>query len=263
MTEAATIVEFASGAVACLRDQQGKGTAALIGKKGRESMCTGPIIPCPAITSFSVCLARLSQPHARTSPVFADELDAGGCGSRFQLAQDHRWRIIRNNGEGDVTKPVSDIDRYRALLKEADDEPKRLALIQLVIAERARDRLAANSRAAETDPALEQSLPFKRPSEPQPPSFGELSTEPEAQNAGRIDGSQAERSVPVASSEPASAGDDLVESSAKILSSRQSMAEASPAGASTSSAGVPLSGNDIESLIAALIRSAQEKRDRP
>jgi len=35
-----------------------------------------------------------------------------------------------------------DYDRYRRLLAEADDEPKRLALINLLIEEKARDRLA-------------------------------------------------------------------------------------------------------------------------
>jgi hypothetical protein len=170
-----------------------------------------------------------------------------------------------------VNKPNADIDRYRALLKDADDEPKRLALIQLLIAEGARDKLAAKSRPVETESTLPQSLPFKTPglpgrsplpSEPQPHSFSEPSTEPEPQNAGRIDGGQAEQSVPVASSETATAADDLVESIAKILSSRPSVAEAAPAGASTSSSGAPPSGNDVESLIAALLRSALEKRDR-
>jgi hypothetical protein len=35
-----------------------------------------------------------------------------------------------------------DFDRYRRLLAEADDEPKRLAFINLLIAEKARERLA-------------------------------------------------------------------------------------------------------------------------
>jgi hypothetical protein len=35
-------------------------------------------------------------------------------------------------------------DRYRRLLAEADDEPKRLAFIHLLIAERARERLAGH-----------------------------------------------------------------------------------------------------------------------
>ena len=39
-------------------------------------------------------------------------------------------------------------DRYRKLLAEADDEPKRLAFIQLLIEEKARDRLAKQPRSA-------------------------------------------------------------------------------------------------------------------
>jgi len=35
-----------------------------------------------------------------------------------------------------------DYDRYRKLLAEATDEPKRLALINLLIEERAKDRLS-------------------------------------------------------------------------------------------------------------------------
>jgi hypothetical protein len=60
---------------------------------------------------------------------------------------------------------MSEIDadhfRYRALLKAADDEAKRLALIQLLIEERARDKLAEQSKPAET-PLLE-SLPLTNP----------------------------------------------------------------------------------------------------
>jgi hypothetical protein len=36
-----------------------------------------------------------------------------------------------------------DYHRYRKLLAEADDEPKRLALIDILVDERARDKLAA------------------------------------------------------------------------------------------------------------------------
>jgi hypothetical protein len=46
-----------------------------------------------------------------------------------------------------------DYHRYRQLLAEASDEKKRLALINLLIAERAKDRLAAqraSDRAAMT-----------------------------------------------------------------------------------------------------------------
>jgi len=39
-------------------------------------------------------------------------------------------------------------DRYRRLLAEADDEPKRLAFINLLIEEKARDRLAEHALRA-------------------------------------------------------------------------------------------------------------------
>jgi hypothetical protein len=55
----------------------------------------------------------------------------------------------------DTTKQGSgfDYDRYYRLLREADGESKRLALIELLIEEKARDRLAAqraSDRAAMT-----------------------------------------------------------------------------------------------------------------
>ncbi len=39
-------------------------------------------------------------------------------------------------------------DRYRSLLAEADDEPKRMAFINLLIEEKAKDRLAEQSLRA-------------------------------------------------------------------------------------------------------------------
>jgi hypothetical protein len=39
-----------------------------------------------------------------------------------------------------------DFDRYRKLLAEAVDEPKRLALIDLLVDEKAKDTLAAQNR---------------------------------------------------------------------------------------------------------------------
>jgi hypothetical protein len=38
-----------------------------------------------------------------------------------------------------------DFDRYRKLLAEASDEPKRLAFISLLVEEKAKDRLAEQS----------------------------------------------------------------------------------------------------------------------
>jgi hypothetical protein len=47
-----------------------------------------------------------------------------------------------------MRKPDAGFDyhRYRQLLAEAVDEPKRLALINLLVEEKARDSLAAQSR---------------------------------------------------------------------------------------------------------------------
>jgi len=44
-----------------------------------------------------------------------------------------------------------DYPRYRKLLAEAVDEPKRLALIKLLINERARDRLTAQETQRSSD----------------------------------------------------------------------------------------------------------------
>ncbi|MGA9091068.1 MAG: hypothetical protein WB420_18410 [Bradyrhizobium sp.] len=41
-----------------------------------------------------------------------------------------------------------DYDRYRRLLAEADDEPKRLAFIHLLVEEKAKDRLAEQTLRA-------------------------------------------------------------------------------------------------------------------
>jgi len=55
--------------------------------------------------------------------------------------------------------------RYRALLKDADDEPKRLALIQLLINEGARDKLTAKAGAAKLErmSPLPAVIPWVRP----------------------------------------------------------------------------------------------------
>jgi len=64
-----------------------------------------------------------------------------------------RSRVLRNNrprmGER-WARAMSqsagfDFDRYRRLLAEADDEPKRLAFINLLVDERAKDKLAGES----------------------------------------------------------------------------------------------------------------------
>jgi hypothetical protein len=52
-----------------------------------------------------------------------------------------------------MNQPDSEFDypRYRKLLAEAVDEPRRLALINLLIDERARDKLAAQATQQKTD----------------------------------------------------------------------------------------------------------------
>jgi hypothetical protein len=58
-----------------------------------------------------------------------------------------------------LSKPDSELDRYRALLRDADDEPKRLALIQLLIDEGAKDKFATKPTTVEPEP-LPQPLPL-------------------------------------------------------------------------------------------------------
>jgi hypothetical protein len=59
-----------------------------------------------------------------------------------------QWSVV---GEGWVRAMSEsddaefDFDRYRRLLAEADDEQKRLALINLLIDEKAKDKLAGQS----------------------------------------------------------------------------------------------------------------------
>ena len=65
-----------------------------------------------------------------------------------------RSRVLRNNRAqmgGRWARAMSqsdtefDFDRYRRLLAEADDEPKRLAFINLLVDEKAKDKLAGES----------------------------------------------------------------------------------------------------------------------
>jgi hypothetical protein len=59
-----------------------------------------------------------------------------------------------------------DFHRYRQLLAEADDETKRLALIDLLVKERAKDRLEAqrsSDRAAATAATIARVLRTAKP----------------------------------------------------------------------------------------------------
>jgi hypothetical protein len=182
-----------------------------------------------------------------------------------------------------MRRPDADLDRYLALLRDADDEPKRLALIELLIAEGARDKLAAETKLVETEPPLPQSLPSKSPALPEPSplrseppanSFSGPSEESGPQDAEHLDGGRAQHFILAASSQTATAGaiapvlsesspaDDLVDNIAKLLSSRSNMAEAAQATANTlSSDAPPPSGSDFIHSIALKIRAALAKRE--
>jgi hypothetical protein len=106
----------------------------------------------------------------------------------------HPARAARTRRGFNMREPY--LDRYLALLKDAGDEPKRWALIQLLIAEGARDKLAAKSTPLETNPPLPQPLPFRSPAtresppprlEPLASSLNEPSPKEELQNAEHFD----------------------------------------------------------------------------
>jgi len=179
-----------------------------------------------------------------------------------------------------MMRPDADLDRYLALLKDADDEPKRLALIQLLIAEGARDKLSAKSGPVETRPPLQQALPFESPASlelPLPlrvdPLAGALngpSSKEEPQNGAHFDhgqtrllplpglehssGAATSDSIPPALPEPSRA-EELVDKIAKLLSGRSDFAKAVPAATNGSPPAGQPSGNDVENSIAALIRA--------
>jgi hypothetical protein len=109
-----------------------------------------------------------------------------------------------------VNEPCADQDRYRALLKDADDEPKRLALIQLLLAEGAKARLGAQAEPVEPEPPPEQplhpSLVSLRPAEPDlsPPDAAlpsERAAETEAPQAAE-DASSENWAVPLEVGDP-------------------------------------------------------------
>ena len=56
-----------------------------------------------------------------------------------------RWARTMSQSDGGFADGGFDFDRYRRLLAEADDEPKRLAFINLLVDEKAKDKLAGQS----------------------------------------------------------------------------------------------------------------------
>ena len=178
----------------------------------------------------------------------------------------------------------TDLDRYLALLKDANDEPKRWALIQLLIAEGAMDKFAAKSKPVETKPPLPQPLPFESSASlelPPPLRFEPLTSSPtrpmlkqDPQNAGHFDRGQAHLPLPepgqpsgAAATEAAppvlpepSRADELVDKIARLLSERPDFAKAAPAATNGSPSAAQSPGNDVENSIAALIRAELARR---
>jgi hypothetical protein len=165
-----------------------------------------------------------------------------------------------------VSEP-GDYERYRALLEDADDEQKRLTLFHLLFAERARDRLASESKAVETEPRVLQALPITS----QPP-LDEAASASSLEQAlhGNLDDEEGlhlrEPSEPV----PPEAGadiqvvanpsprDDVVDMIANLLSSRPHPSKTTYMMAQSLS---PVTG-DVNS-IASQIQAALAKLDRP
>ena len=179
----------------------------------------------------------------------------------------------------------ADRHRYRALLKDADDEPKRLALIQLLIEEGAKAKLAAQQKPAAAE-RLPQSPPFISPARTprELPSQDAVSAQDtvSANERQGLEETPLLQAAEVASvrfsdlaarpkthapeppsirSEPTSPN-DLIDEIAKLLGSRVALAKTAPAAMAPSPSHLPPSGNDIEDPIASQIRAALEKRDR-
>jgi hypothetical protein len=183
-----------------------------------------------------------------------------------------------------MRRPDADLDRYLALLKDADDEPKRLALIQLLIAEGARDKLSAKSEPVQTKPPpLPQPQPFNLLAltelplplrvDPLAGSQNGPSSKEQPQDGAHDDGQTrlplsgidhssdpaTTDSIPPVLPEPSRA-DELVDKIAKLLSERSDFAKAVPAATNGSPPTGQSSGNDVENSIAALIRAELAKR---
>jgi hypothetical protein len=192
-----------------------------------------------------------------------------------------------------MSEADADHHRYRALLRDADDEPKRLALIQLLIDERARDRLAVRLQPTRPEPLPEYGpfVPFAAPmpaqrlvtshevAKPAPRLWPHEPDRSAAADDAPIDRtdwaaqpsvSEPEPPTPAfqppapgpeptepAPQEPAAAAespDDLADRVARFMSGRAAAAEAGPVAPVASSPGPSPAASDVE--IAARIEAA-------
>jgi hypothetical protein len=146
--------------------------------------------------------------------------------------------ILNPGGGAVLSTRESELDRYRALLRGADDEPKRLALIQLLIDEGARDKLAAKRQKEQL------------PEEP-PPLLRQASAHPDvsSREAVFLEGSES-AALPLASEDVASLISNLlIEHPAPPRSATEVPTHAAPS-------------NEIEKQITNLLKGLSHARSR-
>jgi hypothetical protein len=176
-----------------------------------------------------------------------------------------------------VSDQDADYHRYLALLRDADDEPKRLALIQLLINEGARERVAAKSKVVDAELAILQPLTFNSElplmsTEAQAEWSEEPTVKSEPQNAQHLSVAQVRESfsAPMVPSEVTLRGaaapvlfdtDDLVEGVTKLLESRSYLPEAPSDAAAASNPAISPHGSDPLDSIASQILAMLAKRD--
>jgi hypothetical protein len=154
------------------------------------------------------------------------------------------------------------------LLKDADDEPKRLALIQLLLAEGAKARIAARAEPVEPDPPVPPSLISVPPMEPDlsppdaaPPSEGACETEdPQAASSQNwaLPLEVREPEPPSSEPEPENVADHFVFENMETEWSLQptaANAETETAGATPPVVSDPSPPEDIVDMIAKLLSS--------
>ena len=171
-----------------------------------------------------------------------------------------------------MTKSYSDLDRYRELLRDADDEPKRLALTQLLIDEGAKNKLASLIGVGE--PKSAQPLPAVAPLAllPGAPIDGpatqivaehhrDVSWESLPRSAVRSEAASAMEFVSTPSD--SSAGADLESNTAELLSGPELSADEAPIPEIASIASEPRHSNDLTRRIAMLLRDSTAPAEAP
>jgi hypothetical protein len=113
----------------------------------------------PTFESRPAVAFRSSHPAFRASGANCFIIRGAGCSAAqivdtAALRAEARCATLSTDGVKRQGRAMShsdagyNFDRYRRLLAEADDEPKRLAFINLLIEEKAKDKLAVHSLRA-------------------------------------------------------------------------------------------------------------------